>query len=169
MKKQFVECGKIVSTHGIKGELKAQVWTNDPNYLLEFVRFFLNNGKQELKIKSSRIHKNMLLFTIDGVTSIEDASEYRGKTIYINRQDDKDSRPFLQDFYGVEVFDIDSNQSYGEIVDIIVTGANDVYILKDSKNVQRLVPDIPHVVLETDINNQIMKIRPLKGLFEDED
>lgn len=167
MKKQFIQCGKIVSTHGVRGELKVLPWTNQPQHLLEFSRFYLADGSQ-LTVTGSRIHKNMLLLTVEGISTLEEARNYRGQILSLNREDDPDDAPYLVDFIGVRVTDQDTGQDYGVITEVIQTGANDVYVLLDDENVERLIPDIPQVVLETDLDAQTMKIRPLKGLFDDE-
>lgn len=167
--KKYIECGKIVSTHGIKGEVKIQPWTDDAEHLLKFDSFYLEANGKALAVDSSRVHKNMLMVKFKGISSMDEANEYRGKVLYINREEDPDDRPYLQDYIGVKVTDIDTGADYGKIVDVIVTGANDVYDLKDDNGRQRLVPDIPQVVLETDLVAREMKIRPLKGLFDDED
>lgn len=169
MEKQFIECGKIVSTHGVKGELKIEPWTDDPNYLLEFSTLYLDSGKTPLKVVGSRIHKGMLLLMAEGIDSIDTANQYRGKVLCINRADDPDDSPFLIDFLGIHVLDADSGKDYGKITNVIRTGANDVYELRNEEGIERLVPDIPQVVLETDFATKVMKIRPLKGLFEDAD
>lgn len=165
MKRQFIECGKIVSTHGIKGEMKIMPWTDDVSYLLGFSRFFLENGRIELKVKTSRIHKNMLLLLADGISDMDTAAKYRGQVICLARDDDPDDSPFLIDFIGVEVTDVDTGEAYGKILDVVRTGANDVYVLRGGDK-ERLVPDIPQVIIETDLKARTMKIRPLKGLFD---
>ena len=169
MIKDFLECGKIVSTHGIKGELRVIPWTNQPEHLLDFSRFFLDNkGSQSIKITASRLHKNMLLIKVKGINSIEEANTLRGKVLYLNRSDDPDDTPYIQDYFGISVTDADTGKSYGKVTDIIITGANDVFVLKDDKGTERLVPDIPHVVLDIDLDERTIIIRPLEGLFEDE-
>lgn len=169
MLKQYIEFGKIVSTHGIKGEMKVQLWTNEPNLLLDYPVFYLDKGKTPLEVVSARVHKNMLLLMIEGVGSIDEANKYRGKTLYLDREDDEDDRPYLQDYVGMRVTDIDTKESYGKITDVLVTGANDVFALKDDKGVERLVPDIPQVIISSDFTNMTMEIRPLEGLFDNED
>jgi 16S rRNA processing protein RimM len=73
---------------------------------------------------------------------------------------------FVQDLIGLKVYDADNGFLYGEITDVMQTGANDVYSIKGSSR-EYLVPAIPEVVTETDIEGKTMKIRPLDGLFEE--
>jgi 16S rRNA processing protein RimM len=104
------------------------------------------------------------------VTSIEAAENLRNKTIYIDRKDAKlpEGRYFIDDLLGCSVFDADTEQLLGEIKDISPTGANDVWhIVRDGK--EYLVPAIPEVLVDVDIENEKVIIRPLKGIFDDED
>ena len=94
----------------------------------------------------------------------------RNKVLFMNRDDvDLDENSyFVQDLIGLKVLDVDTNQDYGELVDVSETGANDVYYIKRGE-VTYLIPAIPDVIVETNINDGKMLIRPLKGLFDDED
>jgi 16S rRNA processing protein RimM len=76
---------------------------------------------------------------------------------------------FIQDLLGARVADADSGEEYGTLSDVSKTGANDVYHVLFPDGKERLVPVIPQVVVETDPEAGIIKIRPLKGLFDDED
>lgn len=168
MAKRYLECGKIVSTHGIRGEVKVEVWCDSPEVICDLKHLYFEEGKVALSVKSARPHKNMALLLLDGYSTIDEANTLRGKTLYLNREDiPDDGRPFLQDILGLRVLDVDTNQDYGTIQDIIVTGANDVYLLKDEAGKERLVPVIDSVVLSRDLEEGWVKIRPLEGLFEE--
>lgn len=171
MKKRYIETGMIVGTHGIKGEMRVQPWCDSPEFLTKFKSLYLDeNGEKVVKILSSRAHKNIVLIKADGVDTIESAEALRGKTLYLNRDDASLPKgTFFQcDLFGCEVFDADSGEPYGKISDVSVTGANDVWhIKKDGK--EYLIPSIPDVVARVDIDNERIEIRPLKGIFDDED
>lgn len=170
MQKRYLECGKIVSLHGVRGEVKAEVWADSPDYLGQFSTLYLDKGETPIRVLSARPHKNMALLLLEGFSTPEAAGSLRGKILYLDREDaPDDGKPFLQDLLGLAVSDIDTGRDYGAIKDVIHTGANDVYVLKDSTGTERLIPVIPDVVIETDIPGGTMKIRPLKGLFEDEE
>jgi 16S rRNA processing protein RimM len=171
MKKQFIECGKIVSTHGVRGEVKIQPWADSPEFLCEFKRFYLDNGAKTIEAERVRTNKNMVLLKIAGVDTVDDGALLRGKIVYIDRADaapNEDGTFFIQDLVGLEVRDADSPRIWGKLTDVLFTGANDVYEITDSDGTKRLVPVIPDVVLETDLAGGYIVIRPLKGLFEDE-
>ena len=166
MKKEYLEAGKIVTTHGIRGEVKIMPYTDSPELLCEFDRLFIGKDKSELYIERSRTAKNMVIAKIEGVDTVEAAEKYRNKVLFMHRDDlelDEDTY-FIQDLIDMEVQDADSGFVYGKITDVLQNGANDVYVIKGDR--EYLVPAIPDVVISTDIDSNIMQIRPLDGLFD---
>lgn len=166
MKKEYLEAGKIVTTHGIRGEVKIMPYTDTPELLCEFDRLFIGKDKSELYIERSRTAKNMVIAKIEGIDTVEAAEKYRNKVLFMHRDDlelDEDTY-FIQDLIDMEVQDADSGFVYGKITDVLQNGANDVYVIKGDR--EYLVPAIPDVVISTDIDSNIMRIRPLDGLFD---
>lgn len=171
MLKKYLEVGQIVSTHGVKGEVRINPWCDTPEFLKKLkTLYFDENGKKCVKVISSRVHGNLVLASLDGVTSVEEASKLRNKVVYMNRDDahiDK-NKFFIQDLIGCKVYDADDSRLYGIISDVSQTGANDVWHIEcDGK--EYLIPAIPDVIIDTDVENEIVKIRPLRGIFDDED
>lgn len=170
MRKMFLEAGRVVGTHGIRGEMRVDPWSDTPDFLASFKKIYLDDkGENCLRIKA-RAHKNIVLVKADGIDTIEDAERYRGKTVFIDRKDVKleEGRYFLQDILQSEVFDADTDKLLGVLTDVSKTGANDVWhITKDGK--EYLIPSIPDVVIDVDIDASRVIIRPLKGIFDDED
>ncbi len=170
MKKQFLDTGKIVGTHGIKGEVRIEAWCDNPEFLCGFDKLYLDeNGRDFVEVKS-RPHKNIVLSKIKGIDTIEQAERMRGKLVYINRDDVElaDGANFVQDLIGLEVRDIDTDELYGRLTDVLRTGANDVYeITRDDKRFY--APVIDEVVREIDVESGYVKISPMKGIFDDED
>ncbi len=166
MKKEYLEAGKIVTTHGIRGEVKIMPYTDSPELLCEFDRLFIGKDKSELYIERARTAKNMVIAKIEGVDTVEAAEKYRNKILFMHRDDlelDEDTY-FIQDLIDMEVQDADSGFVYGKITDVLQNGANDVYVIKGDR--EYLVPAIPDVIISTDIDGNIMQIRPLDGLFD---
>lgn len=171
MKKQFLDSGKIVGTHGIKGEVRIDPWCDSPEFLCAFKKLWLDeNGTAFIEVKS-RPHKNIALAKIKGVDTIEAAEKYRGKVVYINRDDINlaEGVHFVQDLIGLEVKDADNGRVYGKISDVLRTGANDVYEIKDADGKTYLAPVIDDVVKEINVNDGYVLIVPMKGIFDDED
>lgn len=167
MKKQYLEAGKIVTTHGIKGEVKIMPYTDYPELLCEFDRLFIGRNHEEIIVERSRAFKGMVIAKLKGIDTPEDAAKLRNKILYMHRDDlelDEDTY-FIQDLIGIEVRDADTSFVYGTITDVMQTGANDVYVINGNDR-EYLVPAIPDVVISTDIDKNTMTIRPLEGLFE---
>ena len=167
MKKEFLEAGKIVTTHGIRGEVKIMPYTDSPELLAEFDRLFIGKEHKKIIIERSRVFKSTVIAKIEGVDTPEAAEKLRNKILYMHRDDLEldDDTYFIQDLIGMEVRDADTQQVYGTIADVMQTGANDVYVIKGSDR-EYLVPAIADVVISTDVNENVMTIRPLDGLFD---
>lgn len=167
---QYLEIGKVVSTHGLRGELRVDPWCDSPQFLCQFKTLYLKKGETKLSV-SSRPHKTIAIVKAKGIDTIEEAEKLRGRVLYINRSDAKlaPDEYFIQDLMGLDVIDIDTSKSYGKITDVLKTGANDVYQVTDEKKKDYLIPVIDDVVKEIDINGGKVLIKPLKGIFDDED
>ncbi|MFA5658703.1 MAG: ribosome maturation factor RimM [Oscillospiraceae bacterium] len=169
--KKFLETGKVVSIHGLKGEVKVQPWCDSAEFLCGFDTLYFSNGEQKIGIISAKPVKNMVVMKLEGVDTVEQAQKLRNKILYMDREDVElgESCFFVQDLIGLEVSDADSGKIYGILDDVSETGANDVYHIKSPDGKKLYIPAIPDVVIKTDIENGKMLIRPLKGLFDDED
>ncbi len=170
MKKNFLETGKIVGTHGVKGQVRIQPWCDSPEFLCSFKKLYLDqNGQDFLILTAARPHGNVVVATLKGVDSIEAAERYRNRVLYINRKDVKleKGRYFISDLIGCTVFDADTKEELGILSDVSETGANDVWHIKMGEK-EYLIPNIPDVVINVDIDGERVEIRPLRGIFEDE-
>lgn len=167
MKKQYLEAGKIVTTHGIKGEVKIMPYCDSAELLAEFDRLFIGKNHDEIIVERARVQKNMVIAKLEGINTPEEAEKLRNKMLFMHRDDLEldDDTYFIQDLIGMEVKDADSDVLYGKISDVMQTGANDVYVVRGEER-EYLVPAIADVVISTDLDSNIMTIRPLDGLFD---
>lgn len=167
-KKQFLEAGRIIGTHGVHGEVRVQPWCDSPEFLSRFQTLYYDEGKTPVRVKS-RPHKNMALIAIEGVATVQDAAALRGRMLYLDRGDAQlqAGSHFIQDLIGLRVVDADSGEEYGTLTDVIATGANDVYAVRTPKG-EVLIPAVASVVRETDVDGGVMRIRAIKGMFDDE-
>lgn len=170
MLKEFLEAGKITGTHGVRGEMRAQCWCDSPEFLCGFKALYFDEGKIKLNVKA-RPHKHMVLIKIQGVDTIEQADEYKGRVFYIRRSDVQldDGANFIQDIIGLSVVDSESGEIYGTVTDVFNTGANDVYEMKNEDGKAYYIPVIDEIIDSIDVNSGVVKITPMKGLFDDED
>ena len=170
MLKQYLEVGKIVGTHGVRGEMRVECWANSPDFLRKFKKLYLDEGQKALSV-TCRPHKNIALVTVKGVDSIEKADLYKGKILYIDRADVKleKGEHFVQDIIGLRVTDVDTDKVYGTVNDVLKTGSNDVYEMRGEDQKLYYIPVIPDIIDRLDFDNGAVYIRPMKGLFDDED
>lgn len=170
MKKQFLETGEIVTTHGIKGEVRVYPWCDSPKFITGFKTLYIDNGRQALKVEHSRVQKNIAVVKFEGYENPDEALKLRGKTLYINRDDIALSKDeyFVQDLIGMRVIDAETEREYGVLKEVMQTGANDVYSIENN-GAEYLIPAIPEVIIETDIENDVMRIKPLDGIFDNEE
>lgn len=169
-KVMYLEAGEIVGTHGVRGEVRVQPWCDSAAQLTSMKTLYWDeNGKQPIKVKA-RVHKNIALMILDGVTTVEDAQALRGKMLYAHRKDFKlpKDRYFVRDLLGLAVVDDESGESYGAICDVSQTGANPVYHVKTAKG-EVLIPAVPLIVKKVDVDGGEVRITPIGGLFDDED
>ena len=170
MLKPFLEAGKVVGTHGVRGEMRVQPLGDGPEFLKQF-RTLYWDPKTPVRVRSVRIQKSMALVALDGVDTMDGAEACRGKILYFKRADARlpKGRYFVVDLIGMQVTDADDGHLYGTLTDVIETGANDVYEITDAAGNAHLMPAVPAMVIETDPEDAQMKIRPIAGIFDDAD
>ncbi|MDR1753860.1 MAG: ribosome maturation factor RimM [Eubacterium sp.] len=169
--KKYLEIAKITKTQGLNGELRAQYYCDDPEEISCFKKLYLKNGKDFLSPKYIRPHKNVVIIKFGGVDTLEEAVKYIGETLYIDRGDvDLPANTwFIQDLIGLRVVDADSGLEYGRVKEILQNAPTDVYMLNSVDGRELLFPAIPEVLLDVSLEKGEIFIRPLKGLFGDED
>lgn len=165
--KQYLEIGKIVSVFGLKGEIKIQPWCDSPDFLCEFDTLFWKSGTP-VEVERARVQKNIVIMKIKGCDTVEEAQKLRNRVLYMDRDDVEleEGAYFIQDLIGLRVVDAGSGIEYGLLTDVSETGANDVYHIKSPEGKLFYIPAIPDVVKETNIEDGVMKITPLEGLFD---
>ena len=162
MKLQFIEAGEIVTTHGVRGEVKVLCWLDDPEMLCEFDRCRI--GGKEYKILQCRVQKTCNLVKLEGIDTMEDAQAMRGKIIELYREDIDDAVIFADELKGVEVFA--DGACIGKIVDVLDYPGNSVYVVKGEY--EYMIPAVNHFVLRTDIEANRMEVKLIEGMRSDE-
>lgn len=170
MRKEYLEVGKIVSTHGVRGELRVQPWCDTPQFMKQFQVFYLDKqGEKPMKAESIRPHGTVVLVKLSEINSIPQAETLRGKILYIRREDAKlaEGDYFVQELCGCEVRDADSGKLYGILSEVSQTGANDVWHVKNGEE-EYLMPAVKEMIAGVDIENGLIQVRPIRGLFDGE-
>ena len=162
MKLQFVEAGEIVTTHGVKGEVKVLPWVDSPDILCEFDRCRIDG--REYDMESVRIQKTCNLVKLKGVDTMEAAQALRGKTVELYREDIDDEVIFAAELMGVEVFCED--RLLGKITDVLDYPGNSVYVVKGEH--EYMIPAVKQFVLSTDLEQNCMQVAIIEGMRSDE-
>lgn len=159
-----IEFGKIVNTHGLKGEVKVYSYTDDVNHILKLKKVYIAGS--EYTVESMKIQKQMFLMKLKGIDVIEDTKSIMDKMCYREIEDDESNEEngfFIKDLIGLEVVDTEGN-SLGTLKEVFRTGANDVYEIVDSNNKSTYIPAIKKVVKSIDIKSRKMIIELMEGL-----
>ena len=162
MKLQFVEAGEIVTTHGIKGEVKVLCWLDDPEMLCEFDRCRID-GK-EVEIEQCRVQKTCNLVKLSGVDTMEAAQALRGKTIELYREDIDDEVIFAAELIGMEVYC--NGEMIGKIKEVLDYPGNSVYVVKGKH--EYMIPAVNQFILSTDMEANRMEVKLIEGMRSDE-
>ncbi len=168
--KQYLEIGKLVNTHGIKGEFKLEMWCDGIEYIKQFKKLYLDEkGTKPLTLISVRPQKNHAIVKFSEITSINDAEKYKNAVLYGNRDDATidDDANYIQDLIECDVVDIENGKNYGKVFDVLNHGASDILDVVEG-GTHKYVPVIPDIVKEVDVDNQIIKIKYMKGLFDED-
>ncbi len=167
MENNYFVIGKIVNTQGIKGELRVVPTTDEPERfkLLDSIFAQSKDICAEYEIESVRYHKQFVLLKLKGIDDMTSAEKLKGCEVKISEDKalpcGKDEY-YIRDLYDMEVV-TDTGENLGLITDIIFTGANDVYVVKNEQN-EILVPAIKQCILNVDTANKKMTVRLLEGL-----
>ncbi len=161
MKREFIDAGQIVNTHGIKGEVKVMPWLDSPDMLCEFDRCRIDG--REYEMETCRVQKACNLVKLQGIDTMEQAQLMRGKTLQLYRADISDDVIFGVELLGVEVFC--DGQKIGEITEVLDYPGNSVYVI--GKN-EYMIPAVKEFILSTDLENNTMEVRLIEGMRSDE-
>ena len=162
MKIAYLEAGEIVSTHGVRGEMKVLPWADGPDFLLDFHRVRID-GK-EYAVESCRVQKTCNLLKIKTVDTMEAAQALRGKTVEVFRADAPEGLIFVAELLGVEV--MADGSSIGTIDDVLDYPGNKVYVVKGEHTY--MIPAVKEFVLSTDLDAGVMQVRLIEGMRSDE-
>ena len=162
MKLEFIEAGEIVTTHGVKGEVKVMPWVDGPEILCEFDRCRI--AGKEYEIESCRIQKSCNLVKLCGVDTMEAAQAMRGKVIELYREDIDDEVIFAAELIGVEVYADDA--LLGKITDVLDYPGNSVYVVTGDH--EYMIPAVKEFVLSTDLDSNTMQVKIIEGMRSDE-
>ena len=162
MRLQYIEAGEIVTTHGVRGEVKVLSFLDDPEMLCEFDRCRID-GK-EYTLEQVRVQKTCNLVKIAGVDTMEAAQAMRGKIMELYREDIDEEVIFAAELIGVEVYA--EEQYIGKVKEVLAYPGNSVYVVKGEY--EYMIPAVKAFVLSTDMEANRMQVRLIEGMRTDE-
>ncbi|MCH5352774.1 MAG: 16S rRNA processing protein RimM [Acutalibacter sp.] len=171
MGKKYLEAGKIVRSHGVRGELVLEPWADSAEFLKKIKRFWFDEGKTDAGFLSSRVHQGRLLLCLEHVDTVDKAEALRGKVLYLCREDVslKPGTYFLQDLLGLAAVDGKTGRKYGMLQEVIPTGANDVYRIVGEQGQEYLFPAVPHMIQRIAPEEGVIELLPIPGIFDGEE
>lgn len=165
---ELLQVGIISSTHGVRGEVKVFPTTDDVKRFQKLRQVILDTGNEllPLEIERTKFFKQFVILKFKGIDHINGIEQYKGKSLYVDREHavklNKDEY-FIADMIGMSVYTEDDTL-FGVLMDVMETGANDVYVIESKKHGEVLVPAIKQCILEVDIEGRKMVIHLLEGL-----
>ncbi len=158
----FLAIGKLRRPHGVHGEIQMEVWTDFPQRLKRLITVYVGPDYRPMTLIHIRMHGQLLLLSFDGFTTPEEVGQLRNQVVYTHTK----SLPKLPEgeYYhhqliGLRVVD-EAGQVLGSLSEIIVTGANDVYVVRAQNGAEHLMPAIEDVILGVDLKKGEMRVRP---------
>ncbi|HOV27563.1 MAG TPA: ribosome maturation factor RimM [Pseudobacteroides sp.] len=167
---EFLQVGKIVNTHGVRGEVKVIPLTDDPRRFEDLNDVFVgtDDKKEVLNIENIKYFKNTVIIKFKESGDMNYAEKLKDMFIYVDRKNAiklPEGRYFICDLIGMEVSEIDGNK-LGVLVDVLETGSNDVYVVKNKDNKEILIPALKSVLKEVSVENKTMKVELPDGLLD---
>ena len=165
MANQLLECGKIVNTHGIRGEVKIVPWCDSPEFLLQFDTLYLDG--RPVNVLEARVHKGNVLARLEGVEDVNAAMVLKGRTVFIDRTGVElpEGRHFIADLIGLNVVDADSGEALGVVADVLTPPAHEVYVVKGEH--EYMIPAVDEFLAETNVEGGYIKVRLIEGMRTD--
>ncbi len=171
MSNDLLRVGVISNTHGIRGEVKVFPTTDDPNRYKKLKKVILQTRKEqlELEIQSVKFFKQFVIVKFKGIDNINDIEQYKGMELFVTRENAVKLAPnenFICDLVGCNVIEDENNTVIGILEDVMITGANDVYVVKNPDGKEILLPVTKECVLDVDIDKKEVKVHLLPGLLD---
>ena len=164
MKERFLEAGEIVSTHGVRGEVKILPWADGPEFLTEFDVLYL--GGKPMEVESARVHKTLALVKFRDVDTVEEAQKLRGQVVKVDRSDLEleEGAVFIADLLGLPVFA--GAEEIGKVADVLTMPGNDVYVIRGAH--EYMIPAVREFLEEVNVDEGFVRVKLIEGMRTDE-
>ena len=167
MKNEFLLCGKVLNTHGVRGLLKAESYCDSPDVMTKLKTVYTKEGEDYIPhkvIRGARLGRFVLL-GLEGLADIDKATPYKNRMLYAFREDIPlaNDRVFVADIIGLPIIDIDTGRTYGVIKEVEEAPASLLYVI-ETEDGSVLFPAVPEFIKEIDTDRGVL-IRPIEGFF----
>ncbi len=172
MKKEYLECGKVCTAHGVRGEIKVEPWCDSPKVLAKQKRVFLldsDGSYKEASVTSASVFTKFVIMKLSGIDTREAAQAEKNRILYLHRDDIPIPRGahLISDMIGLPVIHIDTGKQLGTLVDVDDGVRYKLYTVKtDKTNV--ILPGIPEFIKEIDTEHGVF-VRPIHGFFDEDE
>lgn len=171
MENNLLEVGKIVNTHGLRGEVKVIAWTDSPYDFEDIEKVYIKSKSKTkcLAVENVRYQKNNLIVKFNEFDDINEVLPLKNTILYAYREDLPslpDGAHYIVDLIGLDVVTEDG-ETIGVVADVFNTGANDIYDVKRPGKRNLLLPVIDEVVKNIDINGRQITVNIMEGLDDE--
>ncbi len=166
----ILRVGVITKTHGIRGEVKVFPTTDDPKRFKKLKSVLLDTGRErrKMEIEQVRFQKNLVILKFKGIDNINDVEQYKQCDLYVPRKHAvklEENENFIVDLIGLTVV-TDEGEEFGTMKDVMLTGANDVYVVETLDGEEVLLPAIRDCILDVDLDEEVMTVHIMPGLLD---
>ncbi len=168
---QYLEAGKVVTTHGVRGEMKLELWCDGVDFLKKTGRLYASaKGGKCYNITAIRPQGQMALLQLEGVNDMDAARALRGQVFYFDRNDATlpEGRWYVADLIGCEVRDADTGKVYGVVTSVDHPGAQDIYTVKAPGGKEYMFPGVDAFLKERNPPEGYILVTPIPGLLDDD-
>lgn len=160
--KQFLEGGRIINTHGIKGEVKIESWCDTPDVLAGIKTIYLDGAPR--KVRSPRVHKNCVIAFLEGVNNVDEAMLLKGKVVHVNRKDIKlpKGQVFMVDLIGLKVLDDETGKELGTLTEVLSPSIQKVYVVKGEREI--MIPAVDEFIREINVEGGYVRVKLIEGM-----
>lgn len=166
---KYLQIGKVVNTHGFRGDIKLQYWCDSPKNVTALKKIYRkkNGNFTEVQVEKASVHKDAVLLKLQGIDDFDSANLMREEILYADREDFKLNKEtyFIVDLIGLPVIDVDNGKVYGNLKEVLKYGQHDIYSV-DTESGEKLLPAVKEFVKKIDLEQGIF-VKPIEGIFDE--
>ncbi len=167
-KNSYIECGKIINTHGCHGGVKLESWCNTPEVLASLKSLYLLSGGNYTghRVLRASVFRQFVVAELEGIADMDAALALKNTIVYARRSDIPldEGEYFIADLIGLPVRDASTGKLYGTLKEMINRGASDIYVV-DTPDGDRMIPAVPEFIRSIDPDTEIL-VSPIEGMLD---